>query len=70
LMIRVIIHFKPLKFFLFPGITLLLLSFLHLIYRLIRFADVSDLSIILFVGGLQIIFIGIIADLIVKHRKT
>lgn len=70
LMLRVIMYFKPLKFFFFPGLLIFLLGLIHLLYRLIRFLDISDLSMILIVGGLQIIFIGVIADLIVKHRRV
>ena len=69
LIFKVIMYFKPLRFFLLPSLFLLFTGFLFSIYQIIAFKDIADLSIILILSGLQIGFIGFIADLIVRSRR-
>lgn len=69
LVVRIIMYFNPLKFFLIPGIAIMTLGILAGIYTLAIQGNITDTTIILTVTGLQIIFIGLIADLIVRSRK-
>jgi len=68
LIVRITTYFEPLKFFLFPGILLMLAGFLYGVYQFIVIDNLADLAVTLFLTGLQICFLGLVADLIVKRR--
>ena len=68
LIFRVIMYFEPLKFFLFPGLFLMLLGTGYGIYQFIALDNLAQFPVLLFLSGLQICFLGLIADLIVKRR--
>ena len=68
LIIRTMLLFNPLKIFLSVSIGLFFLSFLVFFYSIIFLPYVLDVTaLVLFIGGIQILAIGMIADLI--HRK-
>ncbi|MFC1690542.1 glycosyltransferase family 2 protein [Nanoarchaeota archaeon] len=69
LILRMVMYFKPLKFFLVPGLLFFILGMGYFIYQAFWFSNISDLSIIFILGGMQICFIGLIADLIVKKIR-
>ncbi|MBS3142085.1 glycosyltransferase [Candidatus Woesearchaeota archaeon] len=68
LIVRIMTYFEPLKFFLFPGLLLMLAGFLYGFYQFIVIDNLADLAVTLFLTGLQICFLGLVADLIVKRR--
>ena len=70
-MLRMYIHFKPLRFFFYTGISCLILGILAAIYlSLNRGAFFGDASVsILIIVGFQIIFFGLLADQISFKRK-
>lgn len=71
LIFRIIIFFRPLRFFLIPSLILILLGSVHGIYQIATLpSGLGQLPVISILAGLQIIFLGIIADLIVKGRKS
>ena len=75
--IRILVYANPLKVFGSIGITMILASLLVFItwitsqvYDLNIIEELPDTtSLILFIGGLQTLFFGIIADMIIKRRK-
>ena len=69
LIIRMIIYFRPLRFLLPAGLLAMGIGGIYLGYQLIKTQDITDAPMMLTLTGLQIIFIGLIADLIVKSRK-
>lgn len=67
LTIRMIIIMNPFKFFVIPGVTLMLIG---LIMGIIEFATHINLwgtALVLVTGGMNIFFLGILADLITKR---
>ena len=76
LIFRIIIYFNPLRFFIIPGLLSIvagvvigLLQAYMSIIVMKSTPQVGDIPVLLIVTGLQIVFFGIIADLIVKSRK-
>lgn len=66
LIIKVISYFNPLKVFLPISIIMFIGGLISLLYHLIFFQDVTDLPVMLLLASLQIGFMGIIADIIIK----
>ncbi|KPJ60302.1 MAG: hypothetical protein AMJ42_01515 [Deltaproteobacteria bacterium DG_8] len=70
LIIRTILYFDPLKIFLPVGLVLFLLSFAVLFYSYFFTPKVMDITtIILFISAIQILAIGVLADLVVKSKN-
>ncbi len=68
---KIVLYFEPLKFFLWPGF---LLSFIGVIYGLYQILmttprNLGQFPIILFLAGLQIAFLGLIAELVVRSKR-
>lgn len=69
LIFRLVTYFEPLKIFLPTGIFLFLAGVIYAIYQFITTHNLAQLPIILILASLQILFMGLIADIIVKQRK-
>lgn len=70
LIFKIIIFFRPLRFFIIPSLILMTIGILHGIYQILTLpTGLGQLPVIAILAGLQIIFLGILADLIVKGRK-
>ena len=70
LIIRTVLYFNPLKIFIPTSFLLFLLSLGILIYGYFFAPKIMDITVaILFVSAIQILAIGMIADLIVKSRR-
>ena len=69
LIVRTILYFNPLKVFMPIGLILIGLSFGLLMYR--TFVDLAFgvTIIVMFLAGIQLLALGIIADLIVRRTK-
>jgi glycosyltransferase involved in cell wall biosynthesis len=68
LILRMIIHFRPLKVFLWPA-TILIVSGLGLtLSTIIINHDIFDSGILLIVSGLQIFLFGLLAEAVVRSR--
>lgn len=68
---KIVFYFEPLKFFLWPGFILILVGVMYGIYQVLTTfpRNLGQFPIILFLAGIQIAFLGLIAELIVKNRK-
>jgi len=67
---RVVMYFKPLRFFFWPAILLLLAGIVYGVVQVMISPDkgLGQLPIILIVSSVQILFLGLLADLIVRSR--
>ena len=64
LIVRTVLLFNPLKIFLPVSLFMFLISFILIIYRIFIAESFGVISIILFVGAIQVLAIGMLADLI------
>ena len=69
LIFRIMMYFEPLKFFLAPSIVLILYGLGKAIYEHFAIGAVSAIPVVFLLAGLQIGFLGLLADLIVKKRR-
>ena len=68
LIIKTVLYFNPLKIFIPLGLILLLSGLLVFIYSYLFAPKIMDVTIvILFVSAIQVMAIGMIADLIIKR---
>lgn len=68
LIFRIMIYFEPLRFFLLPSILLITLGIAAGVYEYATIQNVAELPVTLFLAGLQIGFIGLLADLMARKR--
>ena len=68
LIIRTTIFFDPLKVFIPISFFLLAGGFFLVLFQVILYRDVSTVSVIIALSGLQILGIGMLAELIVNKR--
>ena len=68
---KIVLYFEPSKFFLWPGSILILLGGLYGIYQVLMTVprNLGQFPIMILLAGLQIVFLGLIAELVVKSRK-
>lgn len=69
LVLRTVMYFKPLKFFLPVGALLMLGGIGLGIEKLVTEHGISDATTLLTVGGLEIVALGLLADLVVKRNR-
>jgi len=70
LIFRIIMNFKPLKFFFFPGFSLFVFGVIYGIYQIMSLPDgLGDLPPLAILTGIQIILMGFLAELIVKKKS-
>lgn len=69
LVIRTVMYFKPLKFFLPLSVLMVGLGAALGIDKLVRDHGISDATTLLVVGGLEIAALGLLADLVVKRNR-
>ncbi len=68
LIVRILVYFEPLKFFLMPAILLIAAGLGSGVYEYITINNIAELPVILFLAGLQIGLIGLLADVMAKKR--
>lgn len=66
LILRTIIYFNPLRFFLPVGMILLLAGFGTFLYDIFGIKNIGDKTVLLLVSGVLVCMLGMLADLIVK----
>jgi len=68
---KMVLYFEPSKFFLWPGFILALVGIVYGAYQVLTTAprNLGQFPIMVFLAGLQIAFLGLIAELIVKSRR-
>jgi glycosyltransferase involved in cell wall biosynthesis len=69
IIVRIIMYFKPLRFFLVPTFMLIVIGLFCGLYTLILYRNITDVSILFILMGIQLAFIGLLADLIAKTRR-
>lgn len=70
LVFRLMLYFSPLKFFLLPGLLLTFAGLGVLVYQVVTRLNIADLPILLILTGTQIVFLGLLADLIARSRTS
>jgi glycosyltransferase involved in cell wall biosynthesis len=68
LIVRIIVYFRPLKFFAIPALLLLLSGTGFLMDTAIYEHNISDTGLLLFLSGLQIGLFGLLAEVVVRSR--
>ncbi len=68
LVFRIVTYFNPLKFFVWPGLIIFTIGFAYFLFGVIFHFDIYNGAVIACIAGLQIISMGLLADLIVKSR--
>jgi glycosyltransferase involved in cell wall biosynthesis len=69
LVLRTVMYFKPLKFFLPVGAVMMLAGLVLGIDKMITEHGISDATTLLMVGGLEVVALGLLADLVVKRNR-
>jgi glycosyltransferase involved in cell wall biosynthesis len=69
LVIRLVVYYQPLRFFFWPGVIFIALAVSLAIFTLITENNITDTEVLVFITGIQTMFFGLIADLIVKTRE-
>ncbi len=70
LIIRLVVYFKPLKFFFWPGIFFMVTGASWVLYTAFANDNITDSGVLVFLLGIQTSFFGLIADLIVRTRES
>lgn len=68
LIVRIISCFRPLKFFAWPSLLLLLTGTTSILVTLWKDANISDSGLLLLLTGLQIGLFGLLAEIVVRNR--
>jgi glycosyltransferase involved in cell wall biosynthesis len=68
LILRTTLFFNPLKIFLPPSLVLITFGMLLIIVQAIFLQNVTTIAVLIFISGIQILAIGLLADLV--NRKT
>jgi glycosyltransferase involved in cell wall biosynthesis len=69
LIIRTILYFDPLKVFLPISLPMILFGVLLIIFQAVFYRNVGTISVIILLAGIQLLAIGMIADLIDKRTS-
>jgi polyisoprenyl-phosphate glycosyltransferase len=69
LLFRIMIFFKPLRFFLLPGLLLISAGILFALNQFILVGRISQFPVLSVLAGIQICFMGILADMLIKIQK-
>lgn len=67
LVIRTVLYFNPLRIFVPLSLPLIVIGFLLILFQAIYYQDISSIAIIIILAGIQIMAIGMLADLIDKR---
>ncbi|HWC03910.1 MAG TPA: glycosyltransferase family 2 protein [Methylomirabilota bacterium] len=70
IVVRMVVHFRPLRFFFWPSLALVLAGSIAVGYTLITERDVSDSGVLCLLAGLQVGLFGLLADAVVRSRQT
>lgn len=70
LIIRIVTSFRPLRFFIWPGVLLVGTGIAVMCYTVFTQANVSDTGLLLFLSGLQIGLFGVLGEAIIRNRSV
>ncbi|MBW3020178.1 glycosyltransferase family 2 protein [Candidatus Woesearchaeota archaeon] len=68
LITRLAIFFKPLKIFLLPGLTLMLVGIIIAIFQIMNSWNIGSSPLVFFLSGIQICIMAFLAELIIKMK--
>ncbi|MDA1196667.1 MAG: glycosyltransferase family 2 protein [Nanoarchaeota archaeon] len=68
---KIVLYFNPLRFFLWPGAILTIAGIIYGFYQVLVSTpgNLGQFPFILFLAGIQIIMLGLLAEIMVKSRK-
>ena len=69
LVIRTVLYFAPLRVFLPLSLPLIIIGFFLILFQAIFYQDISTVSVIIGLGGIQLLAVGMLADLIDKRTS-
>ncbi|MEA3346547.1 MAG: glycosyltransferase family 2 protein [Candidatus Auribacterota bacterium] len=67
LVIRTVLYFSPLRIFLPLSLPLIIIGFFLMLFQAIFYRNISTVSVIISLGGVQLLAVGMLADLIDKR---
>lgn len=70
LIIRIVVYFRPLRFFMWPSAIITLAGLGIMVYTVIEYSNITDTGLFLFLSGLQIGLFGLLADVMVRQRQA
>ncbi|MBT3293363.1 glycosyltransferase family 2 protein [Candidatus Peregrinibacteria bacterium] len=70
LIIRIVTYFRPLRFFIWPSLLLLIGGIAIAISTIVTDRNISDAGLLLIVTGVQVGLFGLLADVIVRQSKV
>src|SRR3989338_1673100 len=70
LIIRIVTYFRPLKFFIWPSIFLMILGIGVISYTLYTDLNISDSGMLMLLSGLQIGLFGLLAEVVIRQRSV
>jgi glycosyltransferase involved in cell wall biosynthesis len=69
IVVRMVVHFRPLRFFVWPSLALVLAGSIQIGYSMITRRNVSDSGVLCLLAGLQVGLFGLLADAVVRSRQ-
>jgi glycosyltransferase involved in cell wall biosynthesis len=69
LIIRMVLYFDPLRIFLPLSLPLIIIGFFLMLFQAIYYQNIGTISVIISLSGIQLLAIGMIADLIDKRTQ-
>jgi glycosyltransferase involved in cell wall biosynthesis len=69
IVVRMVVHFRPLRFFVWPSLALGLAGSIQIGYSIIAQRNVSDSGVLFLLAGLQVGLFGLLADAVVRSRQ-
>ncbi len=67
LVVRIMMYFRPIKFFLLPSILLLAAGIGTIVHTITTSNNISDAGMLLLLTGLQVGLFGLLAEVVVRH---
>jgi glycosyltransferase involved in cell wall biosynthesis len=69
LIIRITTYFRPIRFFIWPSMLLMLSGLGIIIYTISADSNISDAGMLLLLTGLQVGLFGLLAEVVVRHSQ-
>ncbi len=70
LIVRIVTYFRPLRFFAWPSAILMVAGLATIVDTLMKQDNISDAGLLLLLTGLQIGLFGMLAEIVVRHRRA
>ena len=70
LIIRIVTYFRPLKFFIWPSLLLVIAGAATIVTTIVTQRNISDSGMLMLLTGLQIGLFGLLAEVVVRNRSV